>query len=225
MRHGEGEAGEAGRWRLFANLPPEVSRTFLVAAVRRRYAKGEVIFHEGDPGDAMHLIDRGNVVVRITNPLGDVATLSVRGPGDFFGDLGFINPEEYRSATVVALSSVETLVLQRGEMDRLVAEHPQVLWVMVEMLAERVRALSALVLESRYDTADVRVRRRLLECSYEDDEKSVVEVTQEELAWLAGTTRGTVNRVLAEEVKRGTLTTARGRITVVNRSDLERRAK
>jgi CRP/FNR family cyclic AMP-dependent transcriptional regulator len=50
-------------------------------------------------------------------------------------------------------------------------------------------------------------------------------VTQEELSWLAGSTRGTVNRVLAEEAKRGTLTTARGRITVLNRPDLARRAK
>jgi CRP-like cAMP-binding protein len=193
--------------------------------VRRRFAKGEVIFHEGDPGDAVHLVDKGKVAVRIATPLGEVTTLSVRGPGDFVGELGFIHPDELRSASLVCLSPVETLVLRRGEMDRLVTEHPQVLWAIIERLAERVRVLSALVLESRYDAADVRVRRRLLEFSYEDRENAVIAVTQEELAWLAGSTRGTVNRVLAEEAKRGTLTTARGRITVLNRDDLARRAK
>jgi CRP/FNR family cyclic AMP-dependent transcriptional regulator len=220
-----GQAGEVGRWRLFAGLPSDVSRTFLAAAVRKRYAKGEVIFHEGDPGDAVHLLDKGKVAVRIATPLGDVTTLSVRRPGDFFGELGFIHPHESRSASLVCLCPVETLVLRRSEMDRLVAEHPQVLWAIIERLAEGVRVLSALLLESRYDPADVRVRRRLLELSYEDDKNAVIAVTQEELSWLAGSTRGTVNRVLAEEAKRGTLTTARGRITVLNRPDLARRAK
>jgi CRP/FNR family transcriptional regulator, cyclic AMP receptor protein len=222
---GVGQAQEVGRWRLFANLPAEASRTFLAAAVRRRYAKGEVIFHEGDPGDAVHLVDKGKVAVRMATPLGDVTTLSVRGPGDFVGELGFIHPDESRSASLVCLSPVETLVLRRGEMDRLVAEHPQVLWAIIERLAERLRVLSALLLESRYDPADVRVRRRLLEFASENDDKAVIAITQEELAWLAGSTRGTVNRVLAEEAKRGTLTTARGRITVLNRTDLARRAK
>lgn len=223
------EAAKASpQWQRFAGLSPEVTAPFLAVAVRRRYSKGEVIFHEGDPGEAVHLVEKGKVAVRVSTPLGEVTTLAIRGPGDFFGELALLGPVESRSATVVALSPTETLVVRRGDMERLLVEHPRLLRLLVELLAARVRALGAQVLESRLVAADVRVRRRLLELSADDDgtgSSSVVSATQEELAGLAGTTRGTVNRVLAEEAKRGTLTTARGRITVLDRAGIARRAK
>ena len=52
-----------------------------------------------------------------------------------------------------------------------------------------------------------------------------VELTQEELAQLAGTSRATVNRVLREEEGRGTLGLARGRVTIHDRERIRRRAR
>ena len=63
-----------------------------------------------------------------------------------------------------------------------------------------------------------RVLRRLLEFG------SPVMLTQEELAQLAGTSRATVNRVLRDEEKRGTVELTRGRITVVDRDTVSRTA-
>jgi CRP-like cAMP-binding protein len=63
---------------------------------RRRFDKGEVIFHEGDPGDTMHLLAKGHVAVRVTTPLGDVATLLILKPGDFFGEVALVSPAPQR---------------------------------------------------------------------------------------------------------------------------------
>jgi len=63
------------------------------------------------------------------------------------------------------------------------------------------------------------VLRRLLELG------ETVELTQEELAQLAGTSRATVNRVLREEEKRGALRLDRGRVTVIDSDSLRRRAR
>jgi CRP/FNR family cyclic AMP-dependent transcriptional regulator len=57
----------------------------LMAAPRRRSDEARSCPHEVDPRDTLHLIDRGHVEMRVTTALGDVATLTVEGPGDHFG--------------------------------------------------------------------------------------------------------------------------------------------
>ena len=53
-------APTAVRWPLLASLPEPEVRELLSAARRRRFDRHEVVFHEGDPGDSMHLIDSGH---------------------------------------------------------------------------------------------------------------------------------------------------------------------
>ncbi|MGH8921188.1 MAG: cyclic nucleotide-binding domain-containing protein, partial [Actinomycetes bacterium] len=66
----------------------EAERSRLLAAGEpRRFRRHEVVFHEGDPGDSLHLILSGQLTVRVTTPLGDVATLSLLGTGQSFGEL------------------------------------------------------------------------------------------------------------------------------------------
>ncbi|MFV0308828.1 MAG: cyclic nucleotide-binding domain-containing protein [Desertimonas sp.] len=67
----------AGRRRLHRGPLTDLA----VTAARRRFRRGEVVFHEGDPGDTVHLVDKGHVAVRVTTPVGDVATVRVVGPG------------------------------------------------------------------------------------------------------------------------------------------------
>ena len=43
-------------WELFGDLPPEEIRRVLAMARRRTFSRGEVVFHEGDPADSLHLI-------------------------------------------------------------------------------------------------------------------------------------------------------------------------
>lgn len=72
------------RFDLFSSLTDAEEASLLSLAHRRRYTRGEPVFHEGDPGDTVHLIDKGHVAVRITTPAGDVATMRILGPGMLF---------------------------------------------------------------------------------------------------------------------------------------------
>src|ERR1700730_14416638 len=72
---------------LLDGLGVEDRRKLIAACRRRRFASREVVFHEGDPGDSMHLIQGGRFAVRCSTPMGDVATLRLLGPGAFFGEL------------------------------------------------------------------------------------------------------------------------------------------
>ncbi|MDQ3240338.1 MAG: Crp/Fnr family transcriptional regulator [Actinomycetota bacterium] len=202
---------------------PEPDRLRLRQVARRRvFARGEVVFHRGDPADTLHLIVKGRFAVRITTPLGDTAVLTVLSPGEFFGELALLG-EAPRSATVAALEPGETLSIHRIDFEALRTRHPQATDFLIEALAKQVRRLSEHLIEALYVPADTRVVRRVREMHvlYGDGApETVIPLTQEELADLAGTSRATVNRVLRRAERRGAVRLSRGKVVVVDRGKL-----
>ena len=216
------------RWSLLDGIPEDDRRRVLAATRRRRFGRREVLFHEGDPGDTVHLIDRGRVAVRVTTPLGDVATLNVRGAGDVVGELALLDPASRRTATVLALEPTETLAVHRDEFTDLRRRHPSVDRFLVAILAAEVQRLSSLLAEALYVPVDTRVIRRLLaltEIYASESGPTEVPLTQEELASLAGTSRATINRVLGEAERDGVVDVRRGRIVVTDPEGLRRRGR
>lgn len=216
------------RWPLFEGVPePDVQRLLSVAR-RRAFRRGEVVFHADDPADTLHLIVSGRFAVRVQTAVGDVAVLSVLGPGEMFGELALIGEGGRRSATVEALEPAETRSIHRPDLDRIRAEHPSIADVMLVILARAVGRLSRQLLEALYVPAEKRVLRRLLELAdvYAPDEpEATVRLRQEDLASIAGTSRPTVNRVLRQEEERGALRLGRGSVTVLDRDALARRGR
>jgi CRP-like cAMP-binding protein len=213
-------------WRLLKDVPAEEVRQVVAISRRRSFQKGEVVFHQGDPGDSLHLVVKGRFAVRIMTPLGDSVTIAVRGPGENFGEMALVDPETRRSATVQALEPAETQAVYYGELERLRAKHPQISQVLIAFLAGALRRENELLLEALYVPADRRLLRRLAElaATYADAD-GVIALTQEELAQMAGTSRATVNRVLREEERRGTIELHRGRTVVIDAEALVRRAR
>jgi CRP/FNR family transcriptional regulator, cyclic AMP receptor protein len=210
-------------WQLFAGVPEEDVRRLLAIARRRKFARNEVVFHRGDPANALHLIVEGRFAVAITTPLGETAMLGVRGPGEAFGDLALVSGgSTERSATVSALEPGETRSILREDFARLRREYPRIDAVLVAILAESVRRLSEQVTEAYYLPAEARVLRRLAELA--ELYGGTVPLPQEALAELAGTSRATVNRVLREQQERGTVELSRSRTVVLDLERLRRRS-
>lgn len=215
----------AMRWALLEGVPEADVQALLSMARRRKFARGEVVFHEHDPADTLHLIDKGHFVVRVSTALGDRATLAILGPGEMFGELALLGEADAtRSATVAALGAAETRSVHKLDFDRLRKTNPETAQVVISILSGQVRRLSRHLLEALYVSADKRVRRRLVETAALFD-GGVVPITQEDLASLAGTSRATVNRVLREEEERGSIALGRGRTTVLDADALTRRGR
>jgi CRP-like cAMP-binding protein len=210
-------------WQRFDGVPEADLQAILAVGRRRTFRRGEVVFHRGDPADSVHLIRKGRFAIRIVNPLGDVATLSIRGPGEAFGELALLSAAGLRSATVSALEAAETLAVHQIDFARLLRAHPGVNEVLVRLLADQVSRLSDQLVEAHYVDAEKRVLRRLHDLAATYGE--VIPLTQEDLAGLAGTSRATVNRVLREEERRGTVTLGRGRTTILDLDALARRTR
>ena len=215
-------------WPLLADLPAEDVRELLSIARRRTFEKGEVVFHRDDPGESLHLIVRGRFAARVTTPLGDSVLFDVLGPGQAFGEVALLLPGARRSATIAALEDGETRSVLRDDFARLQKTHPGVKDVLLRLLAEQLRRASDRIVEAHYVDAETRVRRRVCELAETysgDGGQAVVPLTQEDLAAMAGTSRATVNRVLREEEKRGTVALQRGRVTVLDSAELGRRCR
>jgi CRP/FNR family transcriptional regulator, cyclic AMP receptor protein len=208
-------------WPILSGVPEDTRRRVLGTARLRRFARNEVVFHEGDPADTFHLIAKGRFAVKVSTSLGDTAMLAVLGKGDFFGELSLLGAH-IRSATVVALEPGETLAIHREAFDEILREHPSVQGFLVEVLGAQVRRLSGQVMEALFLPADRRVLKRLagLVAAYgsDGDGDGFVEIplTQDDLATLAGTSRATVNRVLRDAEKAGLVKIGRKRVTVLD---------
>jgi len=195
----------------------------LSIARRRHFSRDEVVFHREDPADSLHLVSKGRFAIRIMTPLGDTVTVGIRGPGDSFGEMALVAEGRKRSATVEALEEADTFAVYVGEFQRLCKEHPSVSQVLIGVLAEELDRQNELLLEALYVPVERRVLRRLAELSVlYAGRDSVIPLTQEQLAEMAGTSRATVNRVLREEQARGTVELRRGRTAVLDADAIAR---
>lgn len=212
---------------LFRDLPEAELRRLVAIAKRRRFGRGEVVFHRGDPADTLHLIARGRFAARVETNVGDTVTISVFGPGEAFGELALLDSEQRRSTTIAAVEPGETYAVGRDDFTRLRQEYPTVNDVLVRLLAARVRRTNDLYVEALFVGAETRVLRRLHELAVlygQGTEGTVIPLSQHEIAGLAATSRATVNRVLRAEAARGTVSLQRGQTTIVDPASLARRA-
>ncbi|MCX6397356.1 MAG: Crp/Fnr family transcriptional regulator [Propionibacteriales bacterium] len=210
------------------NLDPDERAAVLAAARSCSFGTGEVVFSAGDPAESVHLVVAGHLAVRVSTRDGDLATLSILGPGAWIGELSLLPglAPATRSATVLALDPVETLALSRSAFGALCEQHPRVERLVVALMAERIRELSTDLLEARYVGLDRRVAsclHRLVDVYGTDRARAVIPLTQEHLAGLVGAARPRVNEVLQRLVVEQVVELGRGRVVVTDLEALARK--
>ena len=202
-------------------------RELLRMATRRRFGRGEVVFHEGDPGDCLHIITDGVFLARSSSTLGELIAVNIFDKGSVFGELALLSDDPHRSATVVALHGGATLALARSHFEEMRERNPRIDRFLVSVLAERNRRLNDHLVELLFTPVDRRVYRQLL--SFADvigaADDGWIRLGQADLAMLAGTTRSTANRVLRRASEHGVLRLRRGRVRIVDMGDLRARAR
>jgi CRP/FNR family cyclic AMP-dependent transcriptional regulator len=211
------------QWELLKDLPQDDVRELLSIARRRAFAKREVVFHQDDPADSLHLVVEGRFAIRVLARRGDAVTIGVRGPGDSFGEMALVSDDARRAATVAALEPASTYAVYKDDFHRVRRRHPGVTDVLVAFLAGEVKRQNGLLVEALHVSAERRVLRRLVELAelYPEGE---IGLTQEELAEMAGTSRATVNGVLRREQELGRVDLRRGRVVATDLTELRRQA-
>ena len=180
---------ELGRADMLGALPAAALHDLAARATPRRFKAGQVVFHEGDEGNSLHVVRRGHLkVVRPTHD--DRLVLDRMDPGQAFGELAVLNSAP-RLASVIALEDCETIEVSKVDFERVLEEHPDAVRRMLgtlstsltlakEEVARQNRRLESAVRER---TADLResqleVVRRLSQAAESRDHDTGVHITR-----------------------------------------------
>ncbi|MFA7566447.1 MAG: GGDEF domain-containing protein [Alkalispirochaeta sp.] len=133
---------------IFADVSAEARRYTAELFTERRMEQDEVLFQQGDPGDALYIVRSGTVGVIVTTDSGQELTVAALEAGDFLGEMSIFE-QEPRSATCRALEDTVVLGLREADFNRLVRTHPKaaisIMRSILETVAVRLDNTSVLV--------------------------------------------------------------------------------
>src|SRR5437016_8092045 len=129
---------------LFAALDPEATARLGNYLTIHDYPSSAVICRNGDPGDAMYLIDLGKVHISVTDADGHVVTLAELGPGDFFGEMSIID-RRGRSADATVIQDARLAKLTRDDFLSFMRGDPRIALELLTALTQRLRRTDELL--------------------------------------------------------------------------------
>ncbi len=214
---------------LFAGFGSSEVESLEKCLVRRSYPAGQTLFHMGDEGGSLYIIERGRVKVTIPSSSGEELILTILGAGDLLGELSLFDGKP-RSATVHALEETEALSLHREDLLALMRSRFDVVEKILAVLARRIRDTDMLLAESHFLDITSRLAKKILDLGdafgVRDGERVRigVKMTQKDLASMIGATRESINKQLKALRDLGLLRITGGTIEILNREKLVRRA-
>lgn len=125
---------------LFAKIEPSKLKLLAFTSERLTFAANQVLFRQGDIGDAAYIIIDGQADVVVETPDGPL-TVAQLGKNAFVGEIAILI-DVPRTATVKATSKLETLKISKELFFRLVKEFPEMAVEIMRELARRVEAMN-----------------------------------------------------------------------------------
>src|SRR5262245_24707333 len=166
------------------------------------FQRGETIFHQGDLGNSLYIITKGQVRIYTVAENGQELSVRIFREGDFFGELALLDGQP-RSASAAAMCPTSVLTLHRGAFLHVLEACPPIAVAILEALSGRLRQTNRSAEHLASTSATQRVVHQLVQLADQygvarDDAIFIdLRLTQDDLASLSGTTRETVNRVLS----------------------------
>ncbi len=124
-----------GQTPLFAGLPAEALEALVDNLTLMSLDRGDVLFREGEPSDALYVVVEGELSVQQEGPP-RVETQRL-GPGTFIGEVALMT-DQPRSATVVVAQHSEILKIDRGTLARVLANHGELLTAVLRFVRDRL---------------------------------------------------------------------------------------
>jgi CRP-like cAMP-binding protein len=202
-------------------------RRFRQRCTRARFGAGAYIFHAGEAGDSLHIVESGRVAVLASAGFDEPITFTILGPGDVFGELALLGTDHHRSATVQAITATETMVMNRSDFEQIRRVSLAANDFFIQLLANQVVRLSNRLTETSLPVSE-RIYRRLIDVAVVfgvNGTDAPIPVTQGQLASLACAKLRVTNTVLTRAKRDGVLDLARRRIVVHDWAEAHRRAR
>jgi CRP-like cAMP-binding protein len=139
---------------LFANMEPAKLKLLAFTSDRMSFQPQQVLFRQGDDGDAAYVIMKGEVDIVAETPGGEIPLARV-GENAIVGEIAILC-EVPRTATVKAATRIDTLRIEKEHFLRLIREFPEIGIEVMRELADRLTRTSAELSQARSDLKEAR---------------------------------------------------------------------
>ena len=212
--------------RYFDGLPVSVQRRLMEAAWPRHFDAGQVIYVEGEPAEALFIIERGWVKATRMSPQGREQALRFLHTGGIFGDVAIFTGSPY-PGTVTALEAVDLWLIPAADILQLTGENPTLAMAIARRMGERVLEYVELIEDLSLRSVEARVAHTLLRHAITKDGQLMIPrypwTTFDEMATRLGTVRDVLSRTLRALENDGLLRVERSGIILLDPEGLAAR--
>lgn len=184
-------------------------------SVSRHFDQGDVLMHQGDPGDSLYILQSGVARVSVVSVNGREITLDYLEPGAVIGEIAMFDGAE-RTATVTAHQPATALQLDRKVLRQILDETPGFAWTLLSQMARRLRQANATIEGDRAFASGPRLARSLVRLMAKDSSGLRHDLNQTDLAHFAGMSREQINRQLSLWSDLGIVAREQGRVVIVD---------
>jgi CRP/FNR family cyclic AMP-dependent transcriptional regulator len=192
-------------------------------------SRGQILFHEGDPGDNLYIVVSGKVKLSKHSAAGRENLITLMGPTDQFGELSLFDTDPH-AATGKVVDDGQLARLSKLALQEWAEACPTIALQLLNQMARRQRRANSMLTDLIYVDVPGRLAKQLVQLAdrFGSAEGSHVRVfhglTQEELAHLVGASREHVSGVLMEFAARGWIQVESRSVVIIDHARLTRRA-
>jgi len=185
----------------FSNISDEELQAVADIMIERTYEKGQMLFMEGEFGEAVHFVVDGMVKIYKTSENGKEHILYIAGPGDIFAEVILFNEVNY-PATAEVMEKARIAKIRNEDLEKVLKAHPSMAVAIIKVLNKRLidaqQRVKSLALDNTYGRTAQMLVKLAMEHGVKTEKGMELElaISRQELANIVGTTRETVTRVL-----------------------------
>ena len=205
---------------IFADLDEAEMDALAAAAPMKTYGAGALIYTPHQPLEALFILKRGRIRIFRVSPDGRALTTAIINPGTIFGEMVIVG-QQMHDSFAEALDDVVICVMTKIDVQRLLLSDPRIAARISETLGRRLAQLEQRLSDAVFKSVPERIAGALSVTAAPRHVLGLgrvlqVQLTHEQLAALAGTSRETTTKVLGEFAEQGVISLGRGRITILD---------
>jgi CRP/FNR family cyclic AMP-dependent transcriptional regulator len=197
------------KFKLLQELDPETREQLLLQHREIQIPANHQLLFQSDWGEEVFVVSQGILKARCLNLQGEESVIALMGAGALIGDLSLISPKPIRTVDVVSITACSLLKLRARAMQEAMVNSPAFNQALARLQAQRLTALGNRLMLMHED-ATTRLLATLLSLAClngpEDDPlHPIPAIAQQEIALIAGLSRGTTSTLINKLRSNGTL--------------------
>jgi CRP-like cAMP-binding protein len=196
-------------FRILEQVDPETKEQLLAGHRRIEIATGHQLIFQADWGGEVYLVDTGLAKARCLSMQGDEVVLTLMGSGALIGDLALLSPKPIRTVDVVALTAMAVLKLRQGALEEALKTSTTLRDAVTYLQVQRLCNLgNRLMMMNEDATSRLLYTLHLLATLASPDGDPchpLPALSQQEIATIAGLSRGSTSTLITKLRSNGTL--------------------